>query len=67
MLDKRYFPYFPVFEAPNTTKPGQEGTGIGLWRVRRICEWIGARYGFESEGENKGAIFWVDLKATIQL
>ena len=46
---------------PTTTKGSSEGTGIGLYRVRQICELLKAKYGAESEGRGKGAMFYVDI------
>ena len=51
-----------LFETTFTSKPHAEGTGLGLWRVRKVCEFMGAVYGFDSPGRDKGARFWVDFK-----
>ncbi len=51
-----------IFETTYTTKPHGEGTGLGCWRVRKICDYISGKYGFDSEGRGKGASFWVDLQ-----
>lgn len=51
-----------MFEIPVTTKGSAEGTGLGLYRVRQICNVLGARYGAFSDGPGKGATVWVDLK-----
>lgn len=50
-----------LFEVPTTTKGSSEGTGIGLYRIRQICEVLNAHYGAESDGKNKGSIFYVDI------
>ncbi len=51
-----------LFETTYTSKPHNEGTGLGLWRVRKVCEQIQAKFGFDSEGRGQGARFWVDVK-----
>jgi signal transduction histidine kinase len=50
-----------VFEVPATTKASSEGTGLGLYRVRKICVILGARYGGESPGPGQGSDFWVEI------
>ncbi|HKZ39285.1 MAG TPA: GAF domain-containing sensor histidine kinase, partial [Chryseolinea sp.] len=50
-----------LYEVPTTTKGSAEGTGIGLYRVRQICEILKAKYGAESEGEGKGALMYVEI------
>jgi signal transduction histidine kinase len=50
-----------VFEVPTTTKGSSEGTGLGLYRVRKICGILGARYGGESPGPLRGSAFWVEI------
>ena len=50
-----------IFEVPSTTKGSLEGTGLGLYRVRQICEILSARYGAESFGDWKGAMFYVEI------
>ncbi|MBF0484359.1 MAG: GAF domain-containing protein [Candidatus Omnitrophica bacterium] len=50
-----------LFNNPMTTKGSAEGTGLGLYRVRHICEMHKGRCGCESEGEGKGATFWVEI------
>lgn len=50
-----------LFEVPTTTKGSSEGTGIGLYRVRQICELLKATYGAESEGRGKGSMFYVEI------
>lgn len=51
-----------LFQIPTTTKGSNEGTGLGLWRIRKICDAIGAQYGGCSDGPGKGARFWVDFR-----
>lgn len=50
-----------LYEVPTTTKGSAEGTGIGLYRIRQICKILKARYGAESEGEDKGALMYVEI------
>ncbi|MBF0532897.1 MAG: GHKL domain-containing protein [Candidatus Omnitrophica bacterium] len=50
-----------MFEVPTTTKGSAVGTGIGVYRVRQICEIINAKWGVDSDGKGKGARVWVDL------
>lgn len=50
-----------LFEVPTTTKGSSEGTGIGLYRIRQICELLKAKYGAESEGRGHGAVFYVEI------
>lgn len=53
-----------LFEVPTTTKGSSEGTGIGLYRIRQICTILNADYGAESEGENAGSCFYVEIPFT---
>lgn len=50
-----------LFEVPTTTKGSSEGTGIGLYRIRQICLILNAQYGVDSQGENKGSCFYVEI------
>jgi len=51
-----------LFDVSTSTK-GTEGNGLGLFRVRKICELIeGSKDGFFSGGRGQGAKFWIDLK-----
>lgn len=51
-----------LYEVPTTTKGSTEGgSGVGLVRVRNICNKIKAEYGFESSGPNKGSSFWIKV------
>ena len=50
-----------LFQVPTTTKGSSEGTGLGLYRIRQICEILKAKYGVESEGRGSGALFYVEL------
>jgi signal transduction histidine kinase len=54
-----------VFQVPTTTKGSAEGTGLGLYRVRQICELLNGTYGAESAGKDKGAVVWVKLPAYV--
>ncbi len=51
-----------LFETTYTSKSHTEGTGLGLWRIRKVCEFLRASYGFDSPGRDQGSRFWVDLK-----
>ncbi|MCP4653482.1 MAG: GHKL domain-containing protein [Candidatus Omnitrophica bacterium] len=44
-----------------TTKASTEGTGMGLSRSRKIIENHKGRIWFESDGEGKGSIFYIEL------
>lgn len=44
-----------------TTKASSEGTGMGLGRVRKIVENHGGKIWAQSEGEGKGAEFFIEL------
>ena len=50
-----------LFEVPTTTKGSSEGTGIGLYRVRQICNILKAKYGAVSPGDGQGATFFVEI------
>ncbi len=50
-----------LFQVPTTTKGSSEGTGLGLYRIRQICEILKAKYGVESQGRGKGALFYVEF------
>lgn len=50
-----------LYVVPATTKGSAVGTGIGLYRVRQICEILKTKYGAESEGEGKGALMYVEI------
>ena len=49
----------PFFRASNAKKE-REGTGLGLFIVKKFCDELGRRVWFESE-INKGTIFYVSL------
>ena len=44
-----------------TTKGSSEGTGLGLYRVRKIVDLFRGKVWAESEGKGKGATFIVEL------
>jgi len=50
-----------LFQVPTTTKGSSEGTGLGLYRIRQICDILKANYGVESKGRGCGALFYVEL------
>ncbi len=50
-----------IFLSSTTTKGSSEGTGLGLFRVRKIVDLHQGRVWAESEGEGKGARFIVEL------
>jgi C4-dicarboxylate-specific signal transduction histidine kinase len=50
-----------LFEVPTTTKGSSEGTGIGLYRVRQICNILKAKYGAQSQGHGTGALLYVEI------
>ena len=50
-----------IFLSSTTTKGSSEGTGLGLYRVRKIVDLFNGKVWAESEGENKGATFIVEL------
>jgi K+-sensing histidine kinase KdpD len=51
-----------LFHVPMTTKSNNEGTGLGLWNIRKITEMIGGHFGIDSPGEGLGARAWLDLR-----
>lgn len=50
-----------IFLSSMTTKGSTEGTGLGLYRVRKIVDLFKGRVWAESGGEGKGAVFIVEL------
>lgn len=52
----------PIIFAPfTTTKASSEGTGMGLYNAKKIVEHHKGRIWAESEGESKGATFFIEL------
>jgi two-component system, OmpR family, phosphate regulon sensor histidine kinase PhoR len=51
-----------LFRATNATRSQKEGTGLGLYIVKKIVEEVGGRVWFVSK-ENEGATFYVWLPA----
>ncbi len=51
-----------LFQVPKTTKSHNDGTGLGLLRIRKICDLLGAKYWIHSDGLGKGARAWTDLQ-----
>jgi signal transduction histidine kinase len=55
----------PVIFSPFTTsKASSEGTGMGLYNAKRIIEKYKGRIWAESEGEDKGTAFFIELPIT---
>jgi two-component system sensor kinase FixL len=50
-----------IFLSSMTTKGSNEGTGLGLYRVRKIVDLFRGKVWAESEGKGKGATFIVEL------
>ncbi len=50
-----------IFLSSMTTKGSSEGTGLGLYRVRKIVDLFRGKVWAESEGQEKGATFIVEL------
>jgi two-component system, NtrC family, sensor histidine kinase HydH len=50
-----------IFLSSTTTKGSSEGTGLGLYRVRKIVDLFKGKVWAESEGQDKGAAFIVEL------
>lgn len=50
-----------IFLSSMTTKGSSEGTGLGLYRVRKIVDLFRGKVWAESGGKDKGATFIVDL------
>lgn len=56
---------FTLFKrAENANKVNVKGTGLGLYIVKKIIEAHGGKVWAESEGEGKGAQFYVELNST---
>ena len=50
-----------IFTPFTTTKASSEGTGMGLYNAKKIIERHKGEIWAESEGENKGAVFFIKL------
>ena len=50
-----------IFLSSMTTKGSSEGTGLGLYRVRKIVDLFRGKVWAESEGKGRGATFIVEL------
>jgi len=53
-----------IFEPFTTTKASTEGTGMGLNNAKKIIEKHKGKIWAESEGEGKGATFFIELPVT---
>jgi len=52
-----------IFAAHTTTKGSGEGTGLGLFRIRKIVDFYKGKVWAESEGEGRGSTFCVEVLA----
>lgn len=59
---QRLFGQYVQFNASKLQKG--KGSGLGLWITKSIVELHGGRIGCRSDGEGRGATFYVDLPAT---
>jgi signal transduction histidine kinase len=50
-----------IFSPFTTTKASSEGTGMGLYNAKKIIDRHKGRIWAESEGENKGSTFFIEL------
>ncbi|MGD0336355.1 MAG: ATP-binding protein [Candidatus Omnitrophota bacterium] len=58
----------PIIFAPfTTTKASSEGTGMGLYNAKKIIERHKGRIWAESEGEGKGAAFFIELPLALDV
>jgi PAS domain S-box-containing protein len=58
---KRLFKKFGRLDNSYQTVAEAGGTGLGLYITKSLVENMGGTIGVESEGENKGTIFWFTL------
>ncbi len=52
------------FRADNAIKSTTDGTGLGLYTVKKIIEASGGKVWFESEGKNQGSTFYISIPIT---
>jgi len=50
-----------IFSPFTTTKASSEGTGMGLYNAKKIIDRHKGKIWAESEGEGKGAFFYIEL------
>jgi hypothetical protein len=50
-----------IFSPFTTTKASSEGSGMGLYNAKKIIDRHKGKIWAESEGENKGAFFYIEL------
>ncbi len=56
-----------IFQPFVTTKASSEGSGMGLYNAKKIIERHKGMLWAESEGDGKGAVFFIDLPRTTEI